>query len=179
MVLVPQLDVVELARVGGSWRGALDVAAFERLGSVLFNGADSSKMKSPSVSAVLDFSVDGEGRPWVRGTCKLVAPILCTRCAETVDVEVESNLDFRVVETDAQAERLMPALDAVVSGDTQVPLTALVEDDILLSIPERCCIDGAKCDHASEVELVGHDAETSAAKPLEGLRTIVEGHEPV
>ena len=179
MVLVPRLDVAELARAGGSWRGALDVAAFERLGSVLFNGADSSKVKSPRVSAVLDFSLDGEGWPWVRGTCKLVAPIVCTRCAETVDVEVASHLDFRVVETDAQAERLMPAVDAVVSEDAKVPLTALVEDDILLSIPERCCVDWAKCDHASEVVLVGDDAETSVSKPLRGLRTIVEGHEPV
>lgn len=179
MVLVPQLDVAELARAGGSWHGVIDVAAFERLGSVLFNVSDGSKTEPSSVSAVLDFSLDDEGRPWIRGTCKLVAPIICSRCTETVDVDVMTALDYRIVETDAEAERLMPALDAVVSEDTQVPLTTLLEDDILLSMPERCCIDEAKCDHAREVELAGHDAETSAAKPLEGLRALVEGHEPI
>ena len=175
---VPQLDVAQLAREGGRWRGTIDVAAFERLGNVLFDVAGSIETKTPSVSAALDFSLDGEGRPRVRGTCKVVAPICCSRCAETLDVEVESHLDFRVVATDAEVERLMPAFDAVVSKDAQLPLTALVEDDILLSIPERCCGEGANCGYAREIELAGRDAEMSEAKPLAGLRAFVEGHRP-
>ncbi len=91
---------------------------------------------------------------------------------------VQSGVDFRVVATDAEARSLMPAFDTVVSRDTHVPLTMLVEDDILLSIPERCCTDGAKCERASDVELAGCNEETTTANPLVGLRALVEGRWP-
>ena len=182
---VLQLDVAQLAREGGRWRGTIDLAAFERLGKVLFDVADSSKTNVPGVSAALEFSLDDEGRPWVRGVCKVVAPIRCSRCAETVEVEVESHLDFRVVATDAEVEGLMPAFDAVVSEDARLPLAALVEDDILLSIPERCCAEEATCAYgseadayASEAESAGREGGMSETKPLEGLRALVEGDQP-
>ena len=185
VVSVPQLDVARLAREGGKWRGTIDVAAFERLGDVLFGVADSGQTKASNVSAALDFSVDDEGWPRVRGVCNVVAPIRCSRCAETVDVEVESHLDFRVVGTEADVERLMPAFDALVSEDGRLPVTALVEDDILLSIPERCCAEASTCAYGSEAdayageaELAGHDAGMSEAKPLDGLRALVEGRQP-
>ena len=188
--LVPRLDVAELARKGRRWRGTIDVAAFERLGPVLFGAAlpnpghqatpwrQGIETGTPSVSAALEFSLDVEGRPRVRGRCRVVAPVFCTRCAENVDIAVVSDLDFRVVATDAEAQSMTPTFDAVVCEDNHVPLTVLVEDDILLSIPERCCADPAACDRASEVELAGHGAET-ATKPLVGLGALVEGHQPV
>ena len=157
------------------------MAAFERLGNVLSNVADpteTKEAKEASVSAALDFSLDDEGRPRVRGICKVLAPICCSRCAETVDVEVESHLDFRIVATDAEVEGVMPALDAVVSEDARLPLTALVEDDILLSIPERCCAEASACVYADEAELARRDAGGSEPKPLEGLRALVEGRRP-
>lgn len=178
MVSVPRLDIAQLAREGGRWRGTIDLAAFERLGKVLADVADSSKTNVRSVSAALDFSLDDEGRPWVRGVCKVVAPIRCSQCAETVEVEVESHLDFRVVATDAEVEGLMPAFDAVVSEDARLPLAALLEDDILLSIPERCCAEEATCAYASEAEVARRDAGMSGVKPLEGLRALVEGQQP-
>ncbi|MCY3839019.1 MAG: hypothetical protein OXH09_10310 [Gammaproteobacteria bacterium] len=178
VVSVPRLDVAQLAREGGRWRGTIDVAAFERLGNVLFDVAGPNETKASSVSAALDFSLDDEGRPRVRGTCKVVAPICCSRCAETVDVEVESQLDFRVVATDSEVEGLMPAVDAVVSEEARLPVTALVEDDILLSIPERCCAPGATCVYATEAELTSRDAGGSEAKPLAGLQALVEGRGP-
>lgn len=154
------------------------MAAFERLGNVLFKAAHSSETKAPSVSAALDFSLDDEGRPRVRGTCKVVAPICCSRCAETVEVEVESQLDFRVVASDAEVEGLMPELDAVVSEDLRSPLTGLVEDDILLSIPARCCADEGTCVYAREAELPARDVGMSESKPLAGLQALVEGRRP-
>ena len=177
-VLVPQLDVAELARQGRTWHGAIDVAAFERLGGLLFGPGTATRTETPSVWADLEFALDPDGRPWVRGICKVEAPIYCTWCAQTVPVEVISELDFRVVRTEAQADALMPAFDALVSAEDRVPLTALVEDDILLSIPERCCVDAANCDHAGEVESATHEAEPPTAKPLSGLRALVAHHEP-
>lgn len=177
--MIPQLDVAQLARDRGTWHGTIAVGAFERLGQVLFEEADPGGAASPSVSAALNFALDDEGRPWVRGTCQVVAPIRCRRCAETVVVEVESQLDYRIVATDAQAEALMPSYDLVVSNDARLALTALLEDDILLSIPERCCADGSKCRHARETEMAARQADVPPAKPLRGLGALLEGRRPV
>ena len=178
-MFVPQLNIVELAREGGRWNGSVEVAAFGRLGEVLSRATDAPNADTLVVDAALDFALDDEGRPWVQGTCKVVAPICCGRCAETVDVEVESRLDFRVVSNDTEAQGLMPTLDVVVSEVASVPLTALVEDDILLSLPETGCADGTTCVHA--VDAVAPEAcrEASAANPFGVLRTLVEGREPV
>ncbi len=178
VVLVPRLDVAHLAREGLTWRGTVDVAAFERLGDVLFRGTDPGRAKSSVVSTALDFSLDGEGRPRVRGTCKLVAPICCSRCAETVDVEVDSRLDFRVVATDAEVESLMPAVDVVVGDAGCLSLTALVEDDLLLSIPDAGCTDPGACANARDAERAHGDGGMAATKPLEALGALVEGRRP-
>ena len=177
-MLVPQLNVARLAREGGRWDGTVKVAAFERLREVLSLGPDEPNPDSLDVSATLDFALDEEGRPRVQGTCKVVAPIRCSRCAETVEVAVESRLDFRIVPNDAQAAGLMPTLDAVVSGVSSVPLTALVEDDLLLSLPETGCADGATCVHALDGAVAEHGGEGRRISPFEALRTLVEGREP-
>lgn len=177
-MFVPQLNVVKLAREGGRWNGSVKVAAFGRLREVLSRATDAPNADTLVVDAALDFAQDDEGRPWVQGTCKVVAPICCGRCAETVDVEVESRLDFRVVSNETEAEGLMPALDVVVTEDASVPLAALVEDDILLSLPETGCADGATCIHALDAVAVEGGGEGSEANPFEVLRTLVEGQEP-
>ena len=178
VVLAPLLDVAQLARDRGTWRGTIAIDAFDRLGKVLFDGADRDNTAPPSVSAALKFALDDEGRPRVRGTCKVVAPICCSRCAETVVVEVASHLDYRVVATDAEAKRLMPVYDALVSEDACLSPTVLVEDDILLSIPETCCADGSKCRHARGVELAAQEAGTPVAKPLQALGALLKGRGP-
>ena len=188
--MVPELNVAKLARDGGAWRGSVSVAAFERLGEVLFQdrlsaGAEvpsvsaevpSVSAEVPSVSAALDFALDDQGRPRVTGTCKVAAVVCCPRCAETVDVEVESQLDFRVVATDAEAEGLMPALDVVVNNGPTLPLTALIEDDILLEIPEIGCVDPRACPHS--VQDGEWESEGTPAKPFEALRALLPGRTP-
>ena len=173
---MPELNVAKLARDGGAWRGTVSVAAFERLGEVLFQDRLSARAEVPSVSAMLDFALDDQGRPRVTGTCKVAAVVCCRRCAETVDVEVESQLDFRVVATDAEAEGLMPAIDVVVNNGPTLPLTALIEDDILLDIPEIGCVDPRACPHS--VQDGEWESEGTPAKPFEALRALLPGRTP-
>ncbi len=135
------LDISELARLAGSWRGALGVDEFDRLGAVVGN-------RDAVVDVRLDFAIDDAGHPRASGTARVTANVLCTRCLRLAAVDVESSIDLRVVGSEAQARLLTPTFDTVVAADGRLPVTALIEDDLLLSLPEAACVDRATCPHA-------------------------------
>ena len=67
--------------------------------------------------------------------------------ARDVEVLVECALDFRLVASEAQAHALMPMLEAVVATEDRISVAALVEDDLLLSLPEAGCEDRDHCEN--------------------------------
>lgn len=154
----PRLALVELATRGDGWRGALPVGLFQRLRSVVAGG---------DVDARLRFRLE-EGRAHVHGECRLVARICCSRCLEDKDVEVVAELDFRVVGSEAEAEALPPGIDAVVAKES-VLATELIEDDLLMSLPEFACADRDSCPDAPKTLAFGGDRD---AGPFAALRSL-------
>lgn len=162
MSSAPWLNVGELARGSGSWRGVVPVDAFERLGA--FVGDDGA-----GVEAELDFEFDAGGRLRVSGACRVTAAVCCSRCSETVPVALEAAIDYRVVAGEAEAQALTPAFDTVVGDIDAMPATALVEDDLLLSMPEIACREQDSCPRApAELSAVAG----ASASPFAALRAL-------
>lgn len=157
----PRLNVARLARSGGSWRGAVDTRAFNRLGDLLVGD---------SVRVALHFTEDDEGRPQVTGTCELTASVCCGGCSETLAVDIDADIDFRVVFREDDADALMPTVDVVVCDEATVSVSDLIEDDLLLSVPCVGCVDRSTCPHATGLAefLERHEGE-SAANPFAAL----------
>ena len=155
----PRLALVELARRGDGWRGALPVGLFPRLRSVGAGG---------DVDARLRFGLE-EGRVRVHGECRLIARICCSRCLEDKDVEVVAELDFRVVGSEAEAEALPPGLDVVVAKESALA-TELIEDDLLMSLPEFACADRDACPDAPKTLAFGRDRDASPFAALRALK---------
>ena len=99
------------------------------------------------VTADLRFALDDRGRAHVAGTCRMEATVRCCGCLRDVAVEVLSPIDFRAVATVDEAQTLWPRQDAVVC-DGETPVAELIEDDLLMSLPEIACADRAACPHA-------------------------------
>ena len=94
-------------------------------------------------------------------------PIRCLRCLRTERVEVVAEVDFFVVATEAEAEALMPDFDAVVASES-APATELIEDDLLMSVPEVACADRDSCRHALALSF-GRDPQASPFAALRGF----------
>ena len=157
----PRLNVARLARSGGSWQGAVEARAFDRLGDLLVGDA---------VRVALDFAEDDEGRPRVTGTCELTANVCCGGCSETLAVDIDADIDFRVVAREDDAEALMPNVDVVVCDEASVAVSDLIEDDLLLSVPSVGCGDRSTCPHATELgQFLEPDEEGSTANPFAAL----------
>ena len=153
----PRLHLVELAASGASWQATLAVGLFPRLREAL----GEVEAASGQVDVTLRFGLE-RGRVRVRGDCRFVARISCTRCLEDKNAEVAAELDFHVVPSEAEAQALPPALDVVVAPE-QALATELIEDDLLMSLPEIACADRNACPNAPQARDFGRDAPTPFA----------------
>ena len=136
------LDIAERLRSGGTWRGTLPLTAFERFAAAVAGGGD--------VEVALRFQPDDLARARVTGTCGVHAIVVCAWCGSDVDVLVQCAVDFRLVASEAQAQALMPTLETVVGTEDRMSIVALVEDDLLLSLPEAGCDDRDHCENWGE-----------------------------
>ena len=152
----PSLDIAERLRSGGTWRGTLPLAAFERLAATVARGGD--------VEVAVGFEPDDLARARITGTCGVHAEVVCARCGSEVDVFVEAAVDFRLVASEAQAQALMPELETVVAVEDRVSVVALVEDDLLLSLPEAGCDDRDRCENWCENRADQRPEDATAAQ---------------
>ena len=136
------LDIAERLRSGGTWRGTVPLAAFERFAATVAGGGD--------VEVAVRFEPDDRARARVTGTCGVHAQVVCAWCGSDVDVLVECAVDFRLVDDETQAQALMPTLETVVASEDRISVVALVEDDLLLSLPEAGCDDRDHCENWRE-----------------------------
>lgn len=93
------------------------------------------------ITASLGFSLDDYDRPVVRGevTAEVVLP--CQRCLEEVPITLAAPLHSVIwlsVEPPAK-ELALGCADLIISPTTTVSFAALVEDDLLLALPDRVC----------------------------------------
>lgn len=156
----PSLDIAEHLRAGGTWRGTLPLTAFERFAATVAGGGD--------VEVAVRFEPDDRAWARVTGTCGVRAELACSLCGCDVVVPVECDLDFRLVASEAQAQALMPDLETVVATEDRISVVALVEDDLLLNLPESGCDDRDECENWAEQRPDAATAEP--ASPFAVLR---------
>ena len=172
MLSVPAVDVFALARRGGSWQRTMAGSAFSRL---------AQEAEVADVEVDLQFALDDDGRPHATGMCRFVATVCCRRCLRDEPVEVASCIDFRVVASDVELQALMPEVDAVVS-DGPMPIAELIEDDLLMSLPEIACKERETCPYAPTTSVSDNAADRDDEdrqlpfEALASLKDALAGH---
>lgn len=131
----------ELARHEGRWDGRVPLRGFERLAEAVDAGHE-------FVEVQLALSLDADDRCRCVGQASFEAGFECHRCLEAIRRVVTVELDAVVVNTEEEAARLMPDYDVVVVGRGKVPVSQLLEDDLIMALPNDVCVDGPKCANA-------------------------------
>ena len=119
---------------------------FPRLREALF-------AESVDPAAGADFEIafrrDGAGRGVVVGRVRAVLPLQCQRCLGTLEHEVDASVSLMLV-SDADAVRDLPEpYDALPVMDGWVVPAEMIEDELLLSLPQipmhgvGACVAGA------------------------------------
>lgn len=87
------------------------------------------------LAARLDASADADGSWHVRGTLEGRLELVCERCAATYDWSFDIDVDWRLVESEAEEQRLLAECEPVLIEDDWLPVRQLIEDEVLLAVP--------------------------------------------
>ena len=174
----------DLARQQARISRRLGLAALPRL-KELVEETEAAVADSAAGNAVdqgfevtLQFSVDARGFSRVEGELSGQLGLNCNGCAEVlvhslklpfacVLAESEAIADVLIEEGRIDGEKL-PAEDVLVVGGSEVTVAQIVEDEILLNLPERLCTS-EPCERAPELAYPASGESLVESKPDSGV----------
>jgi uncharacterized protein len=161
--LPERLDLARLADLHAVLDGTLPLTGFARLVPQLAS-------RDGRVVVHLEFSRHG-GRELVRGTLRAELQLVCQRCLGPVAVEVEAPLALARVADDDEAAALADGLDPIVAPNREVESAALLEDELLLAIPQVPRHErDADCDQAALRTIAASQAGANPFAALAALK---------
>ena len=127
--LPDRVDPLRLADAGRVLAGSVALGRFPRLGEDLVEA-------SGEVTFELAFGRHPLGFAVVTGRLSTVVGLRCQRCLEGFALPLESGVALGFVESEALAERLPPEYDPCVVVDGTVSVPDIIEDELLLALPQ-------------------------------------------
>lgn len=128
-------DANKLFARNGVINAALPIARLQRLQASLAGTGQTDT----AVMVQLTFGHDDEGRRRLVGKLDAAIQLLCQRCLQPLQQQLHCNLDVLILDSEA-ALKALPAADAVaidviVDETGELDVLALIEDELLLSLP--------------------------------------------
>ena len=128
-----------LAHQGETLIGDVGVEQMPRLAEMLHEAAG-------RVEFELRFGCGDGGQARVRGRIGARLMVLCQRCLEPMGIDVERQVRLALVRGDAEAAALDATYDPLLADDQPVSLSGLLEDELILAMPNFCRHPRGECE---------------------------------
>lgn len=148
-----QIDPIRLAQQGRRFEGHIPLNKLTRLTAMLLSDVGEIGVK-------LDFHKDGRGHHCLNGNLRADLQLECQRCLEAMAYAVDVELELLLVESEAEAERLGEEQEIFIVESTPILLTDIIEDELMLSLPQVAMHDEADCKIA-----IQHQNDTGFEEP--------------
>jgi len=126
---LPELiDPVVFSERQSNIKGCLGLQRLERLGTLLFD-------KTGELKVDLQFYKEGKV-PVIEGRIEGHITLACQSCMEALDWSVDKSVKIGMVQTIEQADRLTDEFEPLMVSDEKMSLPGLVEDEVLISLPD-------------------------------------------
>jgi len=126
-----RLAFANLARQGARVERRLPAALLARLAELAPGTED--------VRVDLEFRLDGSERPWVRGRAAQIVEATCQRCLERFEFPLSVEFDLCIVAEGEDVREIADGGDVLVVEGETVAIADIVEDELLLGLPDRLC----------------------------------------
>jgi|AntDeeMinimDraft_5_1070356.scaffolds.fasta_scaffold00013_98 uncharacterized protein len=146
------VDSVKPFEQGSERTGQLPVAGFKRLLPLLVDD-------SGDVDVSLAFSFDEDKRRVIEGRLSATLNVECQRCLESMALSVASQFQVGVVDSEAMAEQLPAELEPVVAQEREIDVRGLIEDELIMSLPEFPLHESGQCDATATLERINNSAD--------------------
>jgi uncharacterized protein len=123
------VDPWHFADIGKRIAGIVTLADLPRLGQFL-------RQSSGTAEFELMFSRDERKRACISGFVKAELVLECQRCLGPLQIAVDSVVNLVAVEGIGEAEQLPESVEPLLMEESRVRLEDLVEDELLLAIPQ-------------------------------------------
>lgn len=155
------LDALRLFARNGSITATLPLSRLQRFSEQLLDS-------DGDVAVSLDFGRDEQQRPLLSGSLETEVRVSCQRCMEPLVLEMQCELALLALSSEAEIKALQSddaALDAVVMDpETGFDVLAVIEDELLLSLPLVAMHDETDCSDALNAYQRQREAEESEAE---------------
>lgn len=180
-------DATKLFARNGSISAVLPVSRLERLQA---NLADPGSADAREVLVDLEFGHDGQGRRRLQGSLQTNVVQMCQRCLQPMQQELHCSLDLLVLDSESELKELneLPdaaaaALDVIVDEAGELDVLALIEDELLLSLPLVPMHEDADCsavlnDLKRKAEAADASGEGKSPNPFAVLAALKQDRTP-
>lgn len=167
----------KLCQMNGAINSTLSLDKLPRLGEYLHD-------KHGQVEVRLSFDRDEGGADVIIGSVNAVVNLQCQRCLEPTPVKVHSDIIMRVANDEDDAAKLtrmlaetavdrLQKLDIVVCDEGELDLIALVEDELILSLPIVASHNNEQCnDRLNKLREQAGKIENTNIKGLDVLEKL-------
>lgn len=140
--------------------------------------AEEAGLQTGDCHVVLEFGVDAQGRREIRGHLQATLALACRRCLVPLPQEVSNDFLLGMVTDEALAAELPASHEPVLVEKEQLDLLTVVEDELILSLPQVVYHEEAEC-HVSAEQLVskteGAASETTPATNPFAVLNVLKG----
>lgn len=166
------IDPWHFAEIGKEISGQVRFTDLPRLKGILVDQGGEAEFS-------LRFHKGDKQRVHISGYVKATPTLECQRCLEPVGCPIVSEFDVTVVEGYEEAKLLPDEQEPLVAGDKRIRLTEVVEDELLLALPQVPMhpLDQCKTIHVStnrslaEADGKSSDDKVNPFAVLEDLKT--------
>lgn len=137
--------------------GQLPLSRFSRLTPLL-------SAREGEMAAILHFAFDSEKRRILRGEIRARVQVQCQRCLESMPLTLDSRFLVAVVSSDELARELPSEFEPVIVQDTELDLLSLLEDELIMALPDFPLHPESECSAAPVVAQINASADASVAE---------------
>jgi uncharacterized protein len=128
-----RLQYLELARQGARVERSVQADGFSRLAEIAPVG--------DVVQVDVSFAIRDDGRVWACGSAQATLNAECQRCLERLDYALKVTFDLCIVRDPQLASELASDVDVLVVEGDSLDIAQIVEDEVILGLPERLCVE--------------------------------------
>jgi len=152
------IDPIRLAEQQRELRGQIPLSRMHRLASSL-------AVAEGLVDVDLRFGIDELGMRFMSGRIHADLALICQRCMEAMRVPVEAEVSLGLTRSDNEAERLPENYEPLLVGAEPMPLSAIVEDELMLALPIVSMHALEQCPASTRPERAADDIQVEGAEP--------------
>lgn len=125
------VDPIRLAEQNLRLEGLVKLVDMQRL-----NASRHQAGEDETASVDLQFGVDEQGQPYIKGHLKTSLGLQCQRCMERLTYEIMSDFALGIIKSLDEEKSLPDQYEpAMVKEDGQLALRDLIEDELILNLP--------------------------------------------